>query len=149
MNAKAAYFRESLIAPYRDKFVFKTFHDGTFDLELENLTYDKYFVYYSGMMSLSTLDKLTNTYPKYKDIFTRLYQNSEVIYCSSRFRYNLAKLMSVIVNKIGGEASLRFRKFISKEGMNNLSWDKARTFSNLVVYDAQKDQITFDISNVQ
>ncbi|MBD2297049.1 GTPase family protein [Nostoc sp. FACHB-190] len=147
LDAKAAYFKDSLITPYKDKFVSKTFHDGIFDLKLENFTSDKYFVYYSGVMSLSTLNRLKKDYPRYTGIFIRLYENSDVIYCSSRFRYNLAKLMSVIVNKISGEASLRFGKFISKD-MNNVSWDKARNFSNIVAYDAQKDEIIFELSKM-
>ena len=149
LNAKAAYFKEALLTPHSKNFVSKTFHDGTFQLRLSHLTYDKNFTYYSGIMTVSHLRKLQEEYPNYSDVFKRLYHNSEVIYCSSRFKYNLAKLMQVIVDKIGGGVSIRFRKFISENSMNRVSWDKARTFSNLVVFDSIKDEITFDLSKVK
>jgi predicted GTPase len=148
LDAKAAYFREALIAPYGNKFVSRTFHDGTFQIRSGNLTFDKNFAYYSGVMSISILRKLKQDYPEQSNVFNRLYLNSEVVYCSSRFRYNLSKLMQVIVDKIGGGVSIRFRNFISKGAMNRVSWSKAQTFSNLVVLDSVKDEIVFDLSNV-
>jgi predicted GTPase len=146
LDEKAAYFREALIEPHKEKFVSRTFHDGNFNLQKGLLTSDKYFAYYSGLMSLSILKNLKSEYPEYAQVFERLYQNSEVVYCSSRFRYNLAKLMSVIVNKIGGDTSIRFANFISTKAMNRVSWSKARTFSNLVSYDVHKDHIIFDLA---
>jgi len=148
LEAKSAYFRDALIAPYKNKFVSRTFHDGKFDLQVEHLTYDKHFAYYSGMMSLSTLKSIKSSYPEHSDVFTRLYQNSEVVCCSSRFRYNLAKLMRAIVDKIGGDTSLRLSKFTSKSAMNRVPWSKARTFSNVIAFDSHKDEIIFDLAKV-
>ncbi len=149
LDAKATYFKESLIAPHGKKFSSRTFHDGKFQLQLGSITSDKSFAYYSGIMSISTLIKLKENYPEHSDIFTRLYRNSEVIYCSSSFRYNLSKLMQVVVDKIEGAASIRFKNFISKSPMNRVSWNKAQTFSNLVVFDSVKDEIVFDLSSVK
>ncbi len=149
LDAKATYFKEALIAPFGNRFVSKTYHDGKFNLQFGELTYDSHFAYYSSLMPLSVLQQLKQKHPKYSEIFTRLYQNSEVIYCSSRFRYNLAQLMSVIVNKLGGEASMRFRSFISKDTMNRVSWEKAKTFSNIVVFDAKKKDIIFNLENIK
>lgn len=149
LDAKAAYFKEALITPFGSRFVSRTFHDGKFDLQFGELTYDSHFAYYSGLMSPSVLKQLQQRHPKYTEIFTRLYRNSEVIYCSSRFRYNLAKLMSVIVNKLGGEASMRFRSFTSKETMNRVSWEKAKTFSNIIVFDAKKKDIVFNLEEMK
>ncbi|NJL88450.1 MAG: GTPase RsgA [Coleofasciculaceae cyanobacterium SM2_1_6] len=149
LDAKATYFREALIAPHGNKFVSRTFHDGTFQIRSGNLTFDKNFAYYSGAMSLPTLRQLKQDYPNQSSVFTRLYQNSEVVYCSSRFRYNLSKLMQIIVDKIGGGVSVRFRNFVSKSAMNRVLWSKAQTFSNLVVFDSVKNEIVFDLSNVK
>ena len=149
LDAKAAYFKGALIAPFGNRFVSKTYHDGKFNLQFGELTYDSHFAYYSSLMSPSVLQQLQQKHPKYAEVFTRLYQNSEVIYCSSRFRYNLAQLMSVIVNKLGGEASMRFSSFISKDTMNRVSWEKAKTFSNIVVFDAKKKDIIFNLENIK
>lgn len=149
LNAKADYYREALLEPYGSKFVSRTFHDGKFQLQTANVTFDKNFAYYSGIMTTSTLRKIKDEYPHYSDVLDRLYYNSEVIYCSSRLRYNLAKLMQVIVDKVGGGTSIRFRKFLSKNSMNRVNWTKAQTFSNLVVFDSIKDEITFDLSKVK
>ena len=148
LDEKAAYFRKVLLALHGSKLKSKTFHDGEFQLQEDNLTSDENFAYYSGIMSEPTLHRLKNEYPKHSDVFTRLYQNSEVIYCSSRFRYNLAKLMQVIVGRMSGGASLRFNKFLSKSTMNQVAWAEAQAFSNLVVYDSKKDRIIFDLSRV-
>ena len=149
LDAKAAYFREALIVPHGNKFVSKTFHDGTFQICSGNVSFNKNFAYYSGAMSIPILRKLQQDYPEQSNVFKRLYLNSEVVYCSSRFRYNLPKLMQVIVDKIGGGVSIRLRNFISKGAMNRVSWSKAQTFSNLVVFDSVKDEIVFDLSNVK
>lgn len=149
LEAKASYFKQALIVPHGNKFSSRTFHDRNFQLQLDNLTFDKHFAYYSGIMSSSTLRKLRDNYPEYSDVFIRLHKNSEIVYCSSRFRYNLSKLMQVIVDKLEGAASIRFRNFISKNPMNRVSWNKARKFSNLVVFDSEKDEIVFDLSNVK
>jgi len=148
LDAKAAYFQESLIAPYGNIFVCRTFHDGKFNLHLDRLTYDKHFVYYSGIMSWSKLKELKSKYPKYAEVFERLYQNSQVIYCSSHFKYNLAKLMRVIVDKISGEASMRFGKFTSNQTMNQLPWSQAQTLSNIIAFDVEEDEIIFDLSQM-
>jgi predicted GTPase len=149
LNAKAAYFREAIITPHGSQFVSRTFHNGNFNLQLGALTSDKHFAYYSGMMSLFELKALKGEYPQYADVFIRLYQNSEVVYCSSRFRYNLAKLMRVIVDKIGGEAIMRFGNFTSNITMNRVAWNKAKTFSNIVVFDTQKDDIVFSLADIK
>jgi predicted GTPase len=149
LEAKAAYFREALITPHENKFVSRTFHDGTFQINTHGLTFDKNFVYYSGVMSTSTLTKLQQNYPQHSEVFSRLYQNSEVVYCSSRFKYNLSKLMHAIVNKLGSGVSVRFRKFISKDAMNQVPWEKSKSFSNLVVFDSVKGDIIFDLSRIK
>ena len=148
LDAKAAYFRQAFLAPHGSKFISKTFHNGEFNLNLDNITFDKNFVYYSGIFSPFTLKQLNERYPKFKNIFTRLYQASEVVYCSSLFRYNLTKLMQVVVDKIDGGASIRFRKFVSDSSMNQVAWNKARSFSNLIVFDAIQDEVTFDLSKL-
>ncbi|NEO83550.1 MAG: GTPase RsgA [Spirulina sp. SIO3F2] len=149
LDAKAVYFKKSLLKPHSKNFVSKTFHDGSFNLQSEDITFDKHFVYYSGIMDNSNLQKLQSNYPEYSSVFSRLYQNSEVIYCSSHFRYNLSKLMQVIVDKIYSGVSMRFRKFISNYSMNKVSWNKAKTFSNIVVFDSVKDDIVFDLSRLK
>jgi predicted GTPase len=149
LDEKAAYFRKSLLSPHGNNFVSKTFHDGKFQLRTNKLTSDKNFVYYSGIMSKSIFHELKDKYPEYSDVFTRLYQNSQVVYCSSRFKYNLTKLMQVIVDKLGSGVSIRFRKFVSNNSKNRVTWSKAQTFSNLVVFDSNKDEIIFDLSKVK
>lgn len=148
LEAKASYFRDALVSSYGEKFISRTFHNGNFNINSGKVSFDKYFVYYSGIMTDAALNRLKREYPEHSKVFTRLKQNSEVVYCSSRYKYNLAKLMRVIVDKISGEASMRFPNFTSKEKMNTLPWKKAKTFGNLVVFDIPQDDITHDLKKV-
>ena len=148
LEEKAAYFKESLITPYENRFISRTFHNGKFNLQTGSLWSDKHFAYYRGVMSLSMRNQLQSTYPVHDNVFKRLYQNSEVVYCSTRFRFNLAKLMRVIIDKLGGEASMRFSNFTSKGSMSQVDWHKAQTFSNLIAFDVKTDKIVFNLANV-
>lgn len=148
LDAKAEYFRDALIRPHADLFVSRTHYSGSFNLRLDALRADGHFVHYPGVMSRETLDRLRRSYPDHADVFLRLYQNSEVVYCSSRFRYNLARLMRTVVDRIGGEASIRFRNLTLNGQMNRVPWDRARTFSNVLVFDEKRDEIVFNLAEV-
>lgn len=150
LEAKAAYFQRALLGPWAHLLVTRTFHNGKLRATAERFTTDDHFAYYKGIMTAEERDALSKAFPGNDDVFRRMYQNSQVIYCSSRFRYNLARLMRVVVDKLGGDTSLRFAKFTSKERMNRVPWERAKkTFSNLIVFDVEKDTITFDMASVQ
>ncbi len=149
LDEKATYFKESLIRPFAEKLVVRTFHDGQFDLPIDGFSFDKHFVYHRGLLTYSLLEQFRRSHPKHAEVFARLYKNSRVVYCSARFKFNLAQLMSVIVERIGGAASRRFRHFTSPKTMNVLEWQSIRQCSNLAVFDERKDQIVFSLEDLK
>jgi hypothetical protein len=53
-----------------------------------------------------------------------------------------------LVSPVAAEASIRFRHFTLPGALNRVPWERARRFSNLTVYDADKDKVLFDLAGV-
>ena len=99
-------------------------------------------------MNTTTLAKLQAKYPHYQEVFQRLYQNYQVVPCSSYFRFNLNKLMLIIVNKMGKEAIPRFNNFLNDQ-LDKLPFAKAKEYSNLIVVDPNRNRKLFDLTEMR
>ncbi len=147
LESKAHYIQDAFISPHGSLYTSSTFNDGTFTLPAGNfpITFDSNSVTYHGLINEQTLSHLINAAPLQARVLQRLYENYQVIPCSSVFRYNLAKLMLVIVNKLGPSAIGRFAKFTSTQSMANVPVRTAATFSNIVVVDRNTGKLMFDL----
>lgn len=145
LSQKEKYYQDSFILPYADLIVSTTHHDGTFDANEPSLVADKYFVTYKGFLSREAASSLAGRYPQHAEVFGRLYDNYCVIPCSSLFRFNLAQLLLVIVNKLGAGAIARFKNFASGEALNEVPLATARTFCNMIVFDQKRRKSVFDM----
>ncbi|MEV4318137.1 GTPase [Actinocrispum sp. NPDC049592] len=142
---KEMYFQESFIRPHADLIESTTFHDGTFEVDEPSMTADQYVVTHRGILTREAASELSARYPRHADVFERLYDNHRVISCSSLFRFNLAQLLLVIVNKLGGGAIARFQQFTSGQQLNEVSLGAAREFCNMIVFDRRLGKSVFDM----
>ena len=149
LEEKASYYQEVLLSHYSKLIVSQTYNDDKFQIDNEHFYYDDYTVSYRGFISKKELDDFKSKYPKHKDVFDRLYDNYQVIPCSSLFKFNLSQLMLVIINKLGKEAINRFKKFTDNTVLNELPLSKAKEYCNIVVVDAKSGRKVFDLTKTK
>lgn len=147
LNMKSSFFQKIFISPYADKLIATTYNDCEFNINDSGFSFDKYTVTYNGVMNEDYLTNLKNTYPKYAKVFERIYMNYEVIPCSSQFKFNLSKLLVVIINKLGKNATGRFSNLISTENVSKVLLDDALKMSNIILMDANSKEVIFDMTN--
>ncbi len=154
LESKADYFAEKLMSPFNEYLILRTFikdpaeTDGI-EPEIGNLRLGRRSVSYKGRLTRQDHDTLKERYPNLSGILARLLKNSGVAYCSSRIRFNLPKVMTMIADRIEGPASARFKHFVSKANMNLVSVDRVKSFSNLIIIDKSSTDILFDVSGVK
>ncbi len=148
LEQKMSYYQEAFLLQYKNLLVSQTYNDGRFDIFLPNLLhYDENTIYYHGFLNARKLGEFIQKWPEHEEVFNRLYDNYQIIPCSSLFRYNLSQLMLVIVNKLGKSSIHRFKNFYTDEEMNRVPIHKAKTFCNLIVVDGIKEELLFNLSN--
>ncbi|MBD2447888.1 50S ribosome-binding GTPase [Nostoc sp. FACHB-152] len=148
LEQKASYYQEVFLKPYGQEIVSQTFNDSGFDVNEYPFHYDDYTVRYHGFLDKQTLENLKVRFPKHSNLFDRLYDNYQVIPCSSRFKFNLTQLMLVIVNKLGLNAIKRFKNLFEAKEMNQVSLLEAKNYSNIVVFDSNRRKVIFDLAQV-
>jgi predicted GTPase len=148
LEKKAQYYQETFLLPYRHGIVSRTYNEGNFKIDDPRFSWDTYSIAFQGFMDEATLSQLKGKYPHYQEVFQRLYQNYQVVPCSSSFRFNLNKLMLVIVNKMGKEAIARFNNFLNDQ-LDKLPFAKAKEYSNLIVIDPNKNRKLFDLTETR
>jgi len=150
LEEKAEYYQEVLVRPYGGLAATETYNAEDFRLEDPRFSYDEYHVRYIGFMNEAARTEFASTYPQFSDVFDRLADNQRVIPCSAQFRYNLIRLLVVIVNKLGESAIGRFRQLIGDTSTLDIIPVKSmRKYGNLVVWDKRKSRVTFDLDEVE
>jgi GTP-binding protein EngB required for normal cell division len=153
LDSKGIYFAEELIDPFAEFLTVSTFIKDPSETEgvgqeLEKLSFLKRRALYKGRLTKEVHDCLKKDYPSMSGILSRLLKNSSVAYCSSRIKFNLPKLMTMIADKVEGPASARFKHFIGSRNMNSVPTARLRCFSNLIVIKKASGEIVFDINSV-
>jgi hypothetical protein len=150
LERKAAYHEGVLFAPRGGLLGATTYNDGTFDVTDEALTVDTHAVHYRGHFTRPRFEEYRDRFPAHEDVFRRLRDNHRVLPCSALFRFNLAQLLVVIVNKLGFGAVARFRKVLrSAGGLDSVSVETMRGFGNIVVWDGRAGRKRFDLTETQ
>jgi hypothetical protein len=124
--------------------VAKTYNDAGFNRSLPSFTADADTVTHEGGMDIATLRALRNDYPQFDSIFVRLWQNYDVIACSTRYRFNLLRVMMLVLNRLGPLAVGRFQQFLNVDALDELPLEVARTFRSYIVIDPQKRRVVHD-----
>jgi GTP-binding protein EngB required for normal cell division len=143
---KAEYFREALVEPYGHLMEAVTYNDVGFDLSLPSFSSDDYSVRHHGYMSAATFESLRSEYPQFESIFLRLWQNYEIIPCSARYRFNLVKIMLLVLNRLGPLAVGRFRHFLNVDNLDHLPRGEAKNFRNFIVVDPRERRVVRDVA---
>lgn len=149
LRQKERYFQEIFIAPYGDLMVSQTYNDTGARFQGSDLNSDEHTIYYRGYLDYDDVNRLKLMHRDHAAIFDRLHDNYRVVPCSSLFRYNLAKLMLVIINKLGASAINRFSGFAKESELNRVAIAEAKTFGNIVVYDPKLRRVLFDFSSAR
>lgn len=148
LEKKAEYYQETFSLPYGNGIISRTYNDENFKIDDSRFSWDNYSIVFQGFMNTTTLAKLQAKYSHYQEVFQRLYQNYQVVPCSSYFRFNLNKLMLIIVNKMGKEAIPRFNNFLNDQ-LDKLPFAKAKEYSNLIVVDPNRNRKLFDLTEMR
>jgi hypothetical protein len=121
------------------------------DFSIDDPRFDcgEYSITYRGFMSETRRNHYAQLYPRFAAIFERLCDNQRVIPCSALFRYNLSQLLVAVVNKLGENAIGRFQRLVDGSAVTSevLVGSMAK-YCNLVVWDKQRGQRTFDLSEL-
>jgi len=150
LEEKAAYYQEVLIKPYGVLSSTETYNAEDFKLEDPRFSFDEYHVRYMGFMDEATRAQFASDHPQFADVFDRLADNQRVVPCSAQFRYNLVRLLVVIVNKLGESAIGRFRQLMGDaDTLDIIPVSTMRKYGNLVVWDKRKSRVTFDLDEVE
>lgn len=145
LREKERYYQEMFIEPYGSLIVSHTYNDVKFAINDPAFTVTQYSVYYKGMFSREKVEMYKTKYPRYADVFERLYQNYCVIPCSSLYKYNLTQLLLVVLNKLGKEAITRFKHFVDTNSLDQVSSERTRQLCNMVIFDQQSRRKVFDL----
>ena len=145
LEQKEEYFQEKFIKSHQGILFSETYNDCNFEIDDDRFTVDEFKIKYDGFLENIDLKRLIKVYPKYRKVFERLKRNQEVISCSSVFRYNLTKVMAVVLDKLGTEAIFRFEKFKKGSKLNSVTFNSVKNMSNLIIVDVDKEVTLFDL----
>jgi uncharacterized protein len=146
LERKESYYRDAFIRPYGDLITSQTYNDDRFDVNEGPLSCDGYGVSYRGLLDGERLEELKRRFPAHSATFDRLHDNYRVIPCSSLFRFNLAQLMLVVVNKLGREAMARFENFTGNDALNRVARSDVANYRNLVIVDHTSGKVELDLA---
>ncbi len=144
LKQKQNFYQETFIKPYLKYITAETFNDCNVDLNNDEFTSTKFKVSYKGFLDEDRLLYLSKQYPQYRNVFLRIFNNYEVVPCSSQFKYNLTQLMVVITNKLGDSAISRFKKFTTVGNLTNLQNEKVKEMCNIIVFDTTNAKTIFN-----
>jgi predicted GTPase len=138
IKSKTEYFQKMFISPYKEHIRQQITYQGVFHVNISHMTYQKGVIRYNDFAEESDYTQWCTKYPSYKPEFRRLYSCYQIIPCSSRFRYNLEVLMSVIINKLHTSSADRLKGFVEDEYLNRLPFSLASTYKNIELIDREK-----------
>jgi len=149
MAEKASYYQEVLVQPYRGLTSTSTYMSDDFSIDDPRFDCAEYSITYRGFMSETVRDRYSKIYPPFAAVFERLCDNQRVIPCSALFRYNLSQLLVAIVNKLGENAIGRFQRLLDGSAATpQVPVESMAKYCNFVVWDKQRGQRTFDLSEL-
>ncbi|MER6831836.1 GTPase [Streptosporangium sp. NPDC000563] len=149
LEEKAAYYESVFLEPRADLLLASTYGTGEFTVSDERLGFDRRGVHYRGYFSQQVCDTYSERYPAHREVFSRLRDNHRVLPCSALFRFNLARLMTGVVNRLGPSAVFRFRRLLQEvEELTEVPVSTARTYGNLMIWDGERGTKAFDLAEI-
>lgn len=156
LDVKAAYLEESLLGPVAPWLHSTTFHGGSLPAtdDLDRLTgaagrwyRDRQLVRYEGHVTAELHERLITRYPRHTELFDRLRDNHRVLACSSRYRYQLVRVLAVLVDKLGFGAVGRFARAVAAvEQLSMIPVPELGALQPFVVWDTAARERLFDLT---
>jgi hypothetical protein len=150
MEEKERYYWEQFIQPFGHLIRLRTYNDNESRMPSPFL-YAEETVSYDGILTRDQIEHWANRYPNHRALLNRLYDNTRIIPCSALFRYNLTRLLGVILEKLKVQSFGRLKNFVREEDLktfDRIELAQARNYANIVVYDYDDDKVLIDISEL-
>ncbi|MEV7967911.1 GTPase [Sphaerisporangium sp. NPDC088356] len=136
LQRKADYVEKTVIEPWCELLRAGTFNTGEFTVSDERLSFDRHAVHYRGHFSERVRERYSAAHPEHAAVFSRLRDNHRVLPCSALFRFNLARLMVSVVNKLGPTAVFRFQRVLDDAAeLAGVPVSAMREYGNFVLWD--------------
>ncbi len=149
LEEKAAYYESVFLEPRADTLLTSTYGTGEFTVSDERLGFDRRGVHYRGYFSQQVCDAYSERHPAHQEVFSRLRDNHRVLPCSALFRFNLTRLMTGVVNRLGPTAVFRFRRLLQDvDELSAVPVATARTYGNMMIWDGERGAKAFDLTEI-
>ncbi|WP_344921610.1 GTPase family protein [Streptosporangium oxazolinicum] len=149
LEEKAAYYESVFLEPHGDTLLTSTYGTGEFTVSDDRLGFDRRGVHYRGHFSQRVCDTYSERYPAHREVFSRLRDNHRVLPCSALFRFNLTRLMTGVVNRLGPTAVFRFRRLLQDvDALTDVPVATARTYGNVMIWDGERGAKAFDLTEI-
>ncbi|MEU8378902.1 GTPase [Streptosporangium sp. NPDC048865] len=149
LEEKAAYYESVFLEPRADILRTSTYATGEFTVSDDRLGFDRRGVHYRGHFSQQVCDAYSERHPAHREVFSRLRDNHRVLPCSALFRFNLARLMTGVVNRLGPTAVFRFRRLLQEvDELTGVPVATARTYGNMMIWDGERGAKAFDLTEL-
>lgn len=149
LEEKAAHYERVFLESRGDVLLTSTYGTGEFTVSDERLHFDRRGVHYRGYFSQRLCDAYSERHPAHREVFSRLRDNHRVLPCSALFRFNLSRLMTGIVNRLGPTAVFRFRRLLQDvEELADVPVATARTYGNMMIWDGERGAKAFDLTEI-
>ena len=159
IQQKQEFFQEQLILPFGKYIVSRTHNDANFVLDeafqdepdRDRFSSDENQVLFQGLLTRKRVEELSQKHKQYRSIFERLYENYYPVACSALFKYDMSRLMLVILsklgstNKLGSTAAQNFKQIVNPDRLGHMSLDEARGLCNLLVLSVSDKRRIFDL----
>ena len=159
IQQKQEFFQEQLILPFGKYIVSRTHNDANFVLDdsfqdepdRNQFSCDENQVFFHGLLTRKRVEELSQKHSKYKSIFDRLYENYYPVVCSALFKYNMSRLMLIILSKLGSTdrlgstAAQNFKRIVNPDRLGHMSLDEARALCNVLILSVSDKRRIFDL----
>ncbi|MEU8269693.1 GTPase [Sphaerisporangium sp. NPDC049002] len=147
LERRAAHVEETVVAPWCDLLRAGTYNTGEFTVSDDRLSFDRHAVRYRGHFTEQVRERYSAAHPEHAAVFSRLRDNHRVLPCSALFRFNLARLMVSVVNKLGPTAVFRFQRVLDDAAeLAGVPVSTMREYGNFVVWDGVRGVRAFDLA---
>ncbi len=85
------------------------------------------------LLTSEDVNILSEKYPDCKDVFPKIFENQNVVPVSSRYKYNLVKLLTIILDKNDDDMILRIEHFIDQETLDKVGKETAQSIGNITI----------------
>ncbi|MEQ8673777.1 MAG: GTPase [Aggregatilineales bacterium] len=133
IQRKESYIQNQFLSQFGSMYVAKTYREEELDYKIlpeSKFKVDKTHIHYNGLVTFQEFQELKTQFPEFTDPLDRLYNNSKPLVVSSLYKYNLIKLMTILVSKINGGAIVRL-PLVNENNLYTIDKAKILNYQNI------------------